>query len=335
MARGRLRLAIALCLCLFLVSCNVVPSVIKTDHQYVLVRAEGDKLTVLEDDDPLYGRFDAEVLNDPYLARLLSIFENTTESFLATNTLTSLSQTISNHLLIILDSADAGVFHQVRVYARGEQVPIELVLGLGKGGQSDLAWARQNFARVMGALLLELAGLKPEQEGPAPEPVIYEPTTPSQAFWVGFAAALESLYGQQHAELLRLLYQQSPTPEVRDRLARYEAIPRNGLRYRFANGAPTAELRSLEEAARTPGVVAAFIYRLLQRADSFYPQRYLLWFNSYEPEEIPYGKLLLAANRLPRHRSPSVQGFIDSYVETFPAERETVLELAEQVFGKK
>jgi len=326
------RILFALLLCLALVSCNVLPSVIKTDHSYILVCTKDGRLTVLEDDDPLFARFDAEVLSDPYLARLLSIFENTTESFLATNTLSPLSQTIANHLVIVLDSASAGVLHRVKVYARGEPVPMELALGLGKEGQIDLAWARQNFARAMGFLLLELAGLKPERDTPVSELPIYEPTTPSWAFRAGFAAALESLYGQQHADLLRRLYQESADPAVRERLARYEAIPRNGLRYRFVNGAPTTELRPPEEAVRTPGVVAAFFYRLLQRTDTFYPQRYLLWFNAYEPEEIPYGKVLLVVNRLPRQKSLSIQAFIEAYVETFPAEKEVILKLAEEIF---
>ena len=320
------------CLCVSLVSCNIVPSVIRTDHQYILVRTVEDRLVVLEDDDPLFGRFDAEVLDDPYLARLLSIFENTTESFLATNALTSLSQTISNHLIIVLDSADVGVLHRVKVYAGGEAVPIELALGVGREGQVDLAFVRQNLARAMGMLLLELAGLKPKPGDLATEPAIYEPTTPERAFWVGFGAALEAFYGEQHLDLLRLLYQDS-SPEVRDRLSRYEAIPRNGLRYRFANGTPTAELHPPEEAMRTPGVVATFFYRLLRQDEGFYPQRYLLWFNSYEPEEIPYGKVLLAANRL-SGKDLSVQAFIAGYVEAFPSEKEAVLTLAEQAFGQ-
>lgn len=321
-----------LLLCLILVSCDVLPSVIKTDHQYILVRTEGDKLTVLEDEDSLFARFDAEVLSDPYLARLLSVFENTTESFLATNTISPLSQTIANHLVIVLDSADAGVLRRINVYARGEAVPIELALGLGREGQIDLAWARQHFARGMGLLLLELAGLQPEREALAPEPSIDEPTTPSRALRVGFAAALEALYGQPHVDALRLSIQTSADPTARERLLRYEAIPRNGLRYRFVDGVPTAELRPPEEAMRTPGVVATFFYRLLQRANRFYPQRYLLWFNSYEPEEIPYGKVLLVINRLPP-RSLSMRAFIAHYVETFPAEREAVLKLAEEVLG--
>ena len=59
----------------------------------------------------------------------------------------------------------------------------------------------------------------------------------------------------------------------------------------------------------------------------------MLWFASFEPEEIPYGKFLLAVNQMPRHRGVSVQVFIATYTETFPAERASVESLAEEVFG--
>ena len=334
MARSRQVSAIAMCLCLLLASCgSILPSVVSTDHEYVLVRAQGDGLIVVEDDDPLYARFDAEVLGDPYLARLHSVFENTTESFLATYMPTSVPQTISNHMIIVVDSTSAGVLHDIKVKAGNEQVSIELALGLGRGGSIDLAFACQSMPNAMGQMLLELAGLKPDRKGPPQVPALYEVTTPAAAFRIGFSAALDATYGQQHAELLRQLHQENPSAEAQERLLRYEAIPHNGLRFRFEGSRPTAELRSREEAARTPGVVAAFIYRLIEQADSFYPQRYLLWFNSYGPDELAYGKVLLAVNRLPRHRAVSVDAFIDSYTEVFTSEKDVVLELAKRILG--
>jgi len=333
MARSRLLLAVV-CACLLLSLACCMPSVVGTSHEYVLVRTEGDELLAISDDDPLYQQFDDQVLGDPYLARLLMVFEHTTESFLATNTFTSLDQTIANRLIIVVDSGEMGVLHNVTVHQEGREVPIELAMGMGQDGSIDLAHARESFARVMGPLLLELVGLKPDRAESQANPGLHEATDPSRAFWVGFEAALEAIYGQQHGEMVdELRAQGAPSPEVIDRLYRYQLIPLNGLRFRFEDGQPTSEIRSPEEALRTPGVVAAFIYRLLKRASSFYPQRHMLWFASFEPHEMPYGKALLAVSHMPRHREVSIQLFIESYAETFPAERAFVESLAEEVFA--
>lgn len=84
---------------------------------------------------------------------------------------------------------------------------------------------------------------------------------------------------------------------------------------------------------RTPGVVATFFYRLLQMTGDFYRQRDMLWFVNYEPEDTPYAKFLLAVYRMPHRQQTSVEDFIQTYIESFPAEREAVMELAAQVFG--
>ena len=85
---------------------------------------------------------------------------------------------------------------------------------------------------------------------------------------------------------------------------------------------------------RTPGVVATFFHRLLQQpGGTFYPQRYMLWFVNFEPQETSYAKVLLAFSRMPRHRDPSIQAFIESYAETFPADERSLRLLVDQVFG--
>jgi len=333
MVRSHLLLAVV-CVCLLLSFAGCMPSVVGTSHEYVLVRTEGEDLVAIPDDDPLYQRFDGEVLGDPYLARLLMVFEHTTESFLATNTFTSLDQTVANRLIIVVDSSEMGVLHNVTVHQGGREVPIELAMGLGQDGSVDLVLARERFARVMAPLLLELVGLKPDRMESQTHPWIYEITDSSQAFWVGFEAAREGIDGQQHGDLVdELRARESPSLEVIDRLYRYELIPLNGLRFRFEEGQPTSEIRSPEEALHTPGVVAGFIYRLLEHAGSFYPQRYMLWFTSFDPDEMPYAKLLLATSRMPRYGEVSIQGFIGSYAETFPAESASVKLLAEEIFG--
>jgi len=290
---------------------------------------------VVEDDDPLYQRFDEEVLCDAYVRRLLTLYEHTTEALIATDSPTGFPQTVANLPVIVVDSAEARALHDIAMVAGVTEVPVELALGLGCAGEVDLAAARRNFARVVAPLLLELAGLRSELDGPSPRPRIHQITTPSLAFWLGFEAALESAHAQARPELLAEAHSQDPDdPRVRERLYRYELVPRNGLRYRFRDEVPTLELRSYQEAACTPGVVATFLYRLLERTGSYYPQRHLLWFASYEEKEIAYGKLLLAVHRMPA-RDISLEAFVNAFAETFPSERDPILALAEEVLGSE
>jgi hypothetical protein len=86
---------------------------------------------------------------------------------------------------------------------------------------------------------------------------------------------------------------------------------------------------------RTPGVAGTFFYRLLKTTGDFYPQRHMLWMTNFEDEVTPYAKVLLAMNRMPHKRAVSLQAFIASYIETFPAEREMILALASEVFGRE
>jgi len=330
MIRNRLVLALV-CACSLVSLSGCMASTIATTHEYVLVRTQGNELVTVEEDDPLYDDFDTRVFADAYLHRLLMVFEHTTESFLATNTFTPLDNTIANRLVIVADSQETRVLRTIKVHDNGSQVLIELAIGLGHNGHVDLAWAQRNFPRVMATFLLELVGLKRDQ---TPSPQVYELTNPSEAFWVGFQAALECIYGQQHKELLTELQAQEPqSREAADRLRRYEMVPQNGLRFLFKDNEPTSKIRSPEQAFHTPGVVATFLYRLLQQSDNLYPQRYMLWFVSFEADEIPYAKLLLAATHMPRHRDVSIQTFVATYGETFPAENASVSSLAQEVFG--
>ena len=314
-------------------SSGCLPSVVKTEHEYLLIRREGDTLTILEDDDPLYARFDNEVLNDPYLYRLLMIYEHGTEAFLATNALTSLSQTIANRPMIVLSSDQVGVVRDVVAQYRGTRIAVELGLGLGDRGEVNLDLARRNFAWAIAPLWVELMGVKTDSGDSATQPWIYQVTTPSRAFWLGFAAALDAMYGQLHPEILRELEYDSSSPERRERLYRLKLVPANGLRFRFEGDTLTSELRSPEDVMRTPGVVATFFYRLLQNTGDFYTQKHMLWFANFESDETPYAKVLLAMYRMSGHKVATIQSFIESYIETFPAERDSVLLLAEQVFG--
>lgn len=84
-----------------------------------------------------------------------------------------------------------------------------------------------------------------------------------------------------------------------------------------------------EDAAR----IGAFFCRLLATTSANYPQSYLLWFASYDAGEAAYGKVLLAMRRMPPDAEASIDAFITTYGETFPAERETIHALATEVLG--
>jgi hypothetical protein len=335
MARSALTLAaVAVAMSICLSGC--VPTIVSTKHEYVLVLSEGDAFLVLMDDDPLYVRFESEVLSDRYLYLLLMTYEHATESFLATNSLSSLSQTVANKPVIVLNSSAPTVLRDIELEYGQVRVPVELAMGLGDGGDVDLGSARGSFARVMAPLLLELMGLGPGQGGQADHTTLYETITPSAAFRAGFQAAIEARHAQEDPELIRGLREEEPqSPELRDRLYRYELVPSNGFRFRFDDDAPTSEALPYEERLRRPGVIATFFYRLLRETESFYPQRYMLWFVNFEPEETNYAKVLLAVNRMAQDDGGSVEAFLRSYIETFPVEKGFLLRVAGEVFGSE
>ncbi|MFH1084985.1 MAG: hypothetical protein V1772_04400, partial [Chloroflexota bacterium] len=146
-------LAVALAGCL--------PTVVRTEHGYVLVRAQGAEALVLEDDDPLYARFEATVRGDPYLAQLLDLFNDATEAFLATNRMTSLTQTLANKPAILLGAPQPGAFEGVGARYHDQTVRLELAIGLPWPAEGALDAARHDLPLAMGAALVRLMGLAP------------------------------------------------------------------------------------------------------------------------------------------------------------------------------
>ena len=59
----------------------------------------------------------------------------------------------------------------------------------------------------------------------------------------------------------------------------------------------------------------------------------MLWFANYDAEDTVYAKVLLAMHHMSGGQQASVAGFIQSYGEVFPAEREATRRLADEVFG--
>lgn len=316
----------------FLAGC--FPSVISTEHEYVLIQPQDGKLVSVDDQDPLYARFDDQVLSDAFLRNLLAIYENTTEAFLATNKISSLTQALSNWPIIILGSGSNGAQLKALALHGDDEVRIALALGL-RNDSDDLPAVREAMAAAMAPVLMRLVGLKlPEALGDASEAQPDITTSRELALAQGFGLALEALHLDAHPEKPASLQTQAvASPEARERLERWQRIEQNGYQVRFAEGKPTKFLRPPDEMWRTPGVVATFFHRWLQSNGPFYPQRHMLWMTNYDANQSPYAKVLLAMNRMPDKRRTSIQSFLASYAETFPAEREALRQLVVEVFG--
>jgi hypothetical protein len=305
--------------------------VISTEQDYVLARLEDGRLIALEDDDPLYGRFEEHVLSDAYLRQLVTLFDDTTEAFWATNRLTSFPQTVANKLVVVVNSSQAAVLHDVVVDDEGREVPIELALGLGHEGETDLPHARQQFAPTIAGFLWELMGLPPSSISSVP---LDETTEPTVALERGFQVAVQTLHWERRTEEQSLGDEMEEGMDSETGPGRQGLVERNAFRQRFRDGAPTAALHSHEEALRTPGVVATFFYRLLERTNAAYPQRYMLWFTNYEDANVVHAKVLYALSRTPGAGELSAQHFVETYAETFPTEAEMIRSLAREVFGQ-
>jgi hypothetical protein len=313
----------------------VLTSSVPTERQYALAQRIDGTLAVLATADPLYDRFDQQVLSDPTLQRLLMLFEHTTESFLATNGTIPAPQTVANRLVIVLDSDTTGVLRDVRLATPGGQARMELALGLGQDGRIDLEGARHRMAAAMGPLLLELGGRQsPDGFSMAALASPDEPVSPEEALWAGYALALEADYARPFLGMESLeeaLLGQRPPPT--DALARQRAIVARAEAAEPLVGEGSAR----SEAGRTPSMVAAFLVALHQRAGHYYPQRHMLWMVSYEPDEIPYGKVLLTMMRCLQRCMPpqgaSVEDLIATYADTYPAERRAINDLADAMLG--
>ncbi len=333
--RRKLLTLIGTYVALALVLSGCAASAVRLERKIVLLRAEDGRRVIVDSQDALYDTLENVFLADPTFARWLTLYDQTADAFLSTNLPNSMSGALRSKPIMVVDSPRIGVLRNVEIQHEGETLRIELALGIGQDGQLDLPLLRQRFPSLMASWLLALMELDTFQGDPATLPRVYEPTTPSLAFELGFGVALDAVYAQEWPQVVGELYEKETlTDEELDLLYRYVWVPANGLRYRFEGNRPTATLRPRDEAARTPGVVGAFLYQLLRRTGSFYPQRYIIWMVSYDDQTKPYGKLLLALARMPRREGMSIRSFIEAYVDTFPAEEAQIRALADEVFGK-
>jgi hypothetical protein len=326
-SRGR---AAILVLCLAVLAAGCSSSGIQTTHGYVLVRTQDAALVPVPDDDPLYTVFDTQVLQDAYLRNLLDLFEHTTDAFVATNTASPLRQTVHNYPILVLDSAGPGVLRDIVLQSSGGKVPVERALGLGDDGAMDLYRAREAFASASTLWVLELVGVS--TTGAGSEIALDQPADAQVALCAGLAAAVDALHALAASPGPAASYA-GVGAAAAPLQARRQAIVDNAYAYRWAHGHATAQRLPRAEAVRTPGATGTFFCRLLQQTGVYTRQRDMLWFVNYTGPEMPLAKTLRVCRRLAGARALDMESFVAVYAETYPAERDAVLALADEVYG--
>ncbi len=296
---------------------------VPSTHGYVLVRTQTDLLVPVPDEDPLYAQFEQQVLSDAFLRHLIDVFEHTTRAYLATDTPNRLRQTVGNYPILVLDSAAPGVLHDIVLQHGEERVSVECALGLGREGVSDLARVRADMAAASAPWLLALVGVS--ADAGAESLPLDQPATTEAALVAGLAAALDALQLDATA---------AETAVEELRMARYRAVQANAYATRAGHGQADDARLAHDEASRTPGVAATFLYRLLRQTGVYTPQRYMLWFLSYKAPEMPLAKLLRVCQRMGKSGAVSVETLAVYYADTYPAERQAVLSLYTEVYGE-
>lgn len=287
--RSRLfrRSVLPLCLALWVGTAALltgcVPRTAYSGRQYVLAQRQGESYRVVPEEDPLYAQFDELILSDAHIQQLLAAYEHTTLSYIAANLPAPRPQMVANHLVILVDSQEMGVLSDVSLQTPSRRVPMERALGIGRQGVIDLAWAKPHLPRLLALMLLELVGVDTSLAEPLALGWDCQRTKPHTAFVGGFQTAIEAWGGAPVVPALKIA------------------------------SAPVED-----QTGEKPALAAAVLHRLLREDDGFYPQRYLLWFTSYEPQELALGKLLLVIQQMPG-RNLSLRQFVSVYAETFPA----------------
>jgi len=315
---------------MLLASCS--QAVLQTDYDYTLL-LQTDELSAVSSDDPLYQQFE-EVLAEPFLQELFSLYTATAKGLIVDAIPSRNTKALARKPVFILGAIEPGVHQQVSLRHNGQHVMIELAIGLGGGDPFDIDRARDQLPSALAEMLMVIMGVDQPDRNGQNQPAIYDLTTPEQALWSGFAASLEARYGQRHPEPWPFAeIDENMNQAAIERLMRYREIPINGLRYLYENGQPTNVPRTYDQGLRTPGVVASFFFKLWDEASDMYSQGDMVWFANYESSQIKGAKILLALNRMPRRPAPSLETFVQSYCETFPAECATVQALMHDIVG--
>ncbi|MEN6480093.1 MAG: hypothetical protein ABFD20_10715 [Anaerolineales bacterium] len=286
-------------------------AVLYSTQPVVLVEQGDHGLVQLADDDPRYLALQDYLAGDAALTRLIDLYAHTTAAFLASGLHSGASRALCNPVVLALGTRP-GVLRDADVAGLYGQVRVPLALGVAVDDPAELGSVAPQLARTLGEALLVLAG----QESPALScttlPCDAGPAESSVVLAQGLGAALEAQYVQWT----------SPSARHGDAVQRAAWLARNDYRRQFDSEGPANTLLSPAEASLCPGVVGTLFERLIVSAERGYPQRYMLWFANYAPEDEALAKIVLAVTRL--QGEPSAYAFARTYAATFPQERESL-----------
>jgi hypothetical protein len=273
---------------------------------YILAQYGTDGLSALPSDDPLYQAFDRDVMSDPVIARLLSLFDGTCGGFAATNLVSPNTQTLGNYLVVVIGARRDCLLKDVQVHNDRQMVQTEHAVALAVESDTDLSEVRDRLRELLAQFLLVVTGQDPP-ETLADLPGDCTCVAEEQAFWHGYA----------------ILQRDRPPSGIED-----------GVRSVLDTHdscccpLPPAAANASEDCVCARGI-AGLLAELSSTMPLSYPQRYMLWFANYEPGETRDAKLLLAFARIPRNDGATLDAFVRSYADTFPSEADLVRDLAQ------
>jgi len=305
-------------------------AVLQSDYDYTLL-LQSDDLTVVAGDDPLYDAFDS-ILADPFIRELFDLYTATAKGIIIDGIPSRYGDSLSRKPVFVLGTIEPGVRRNLILHHEGKRLQVDLALALGGGTPVDFDQITIRMPAALGELMMTVMGVEPIR-GEEPYPAIFEVTSPDQALWIGFGAALEAHFGRHQLDLWPNPADTALDDTANERLLRYREIPLNGFRTQYRNAEPENTPRSYQQALGTPGVVATFFYRLWTDISSTYKQSDMLWFANYDASQIRGAKILLAMRHMPRRSTPTLETFVQSYCETYPTECTQVKALFNDVVG--
>lgn len=283
---------------------------------YVLARPSEGGLEALAGDDPLYATFDSEVMTDPLIAHLMSLFEGTCGAYAATSLNTQTPQTLQNYPILVVSPGQSGLLRDVEVQGTDGQARVEYAIALGAGEGSGLArQAREALPGLLAQFLLAVAGHEPPS-GLADVSNDCACVDGELALWQGYIELQEAR---------RTMEPWSIDAERGDQKLPTATDPG------YWACCPTGERSSGASSCLCGRGMAGFLTELMAGMPAAYPQKYMLWFANYEAAEVWDAKLLLAFVRMRGDGddadADALDRFVASYADTFPAEANRVRDL--------
>ncbi len=281
---------------------------------YVLARPGEEGLTALASDDPIYDTFDSEVMTDPLIAHLMSLFDGISGAYAATSLSSEIPQTLRNYPILVVSHGQPGLLRSVQVRGSGRQARVEYAIALGVGEGADLGrQAREALPGLLAQLLLAAAGYQPPAGllEAAPDCACVDGDV---ALWQGYVALQEARRAMGAWALAAEQSGQGP----------WDALDAD-----YWDCCPAQGHLSGGDGCLCGRGMAGFLAELMAEMPAAYPQRYMLWFANYESAEAREAKLLLALARMADDGGDALERFVSSYADTFPAEADRVRELSD------